>query len=138
MQKATSPQPFQVSLISDRTLRALGVLVVLSVGAGEVMNPARIEGPRSTPRSATSGLFLDTACDASQRRQILATSHSPDPLDSLSITIDELLAMRPVSGTTVVDWPNAATQIALKGSLFTASESAYTNQLQPEVGGVAW
>ena len=72
------------------------------------------------------------------RRQILVTSHSPDLLDSPSITVDELLAVRSVSGTTVVDRPDAAAQVALKESLFTAGELVRADQLQPEIGGVAW
>ena len=107
-------------------------------GTGEVMSPVGIEEPESALHPAASGLLLDAIRDASQRRQILVTSHSPDLLDSPSITVDELFAVRSVSGTTVVDRPDAAAQVALKESLFTAGELVRADQLQPEIGGVAW
>lgn len=138
VQGAANPWSFQASSMSDGTLRALGVLVALFAGTGEVMSPVGIEEPESALHPAASGLLLDAIRDASQRRQILVTSHSPDLLDSPSITVDELLAVRSVSGTTVVDRPDAAAQVALKESLFTAGELVRADQLQPEIGGVAW
>lgn len=87
---------------------------------------------------AASGLLLDAIRDASERRQILVTSHSPDLLDSSSITIDELFAVRSDSGTTVVARPDAAAQTALLESLFTAGELIRTDQLQPELGDSSW
>lgn len=138
VQGAANPWSFQASSMSDGTLRALGVLVALFAGTGEVMSPVGIEEPESALHPAASGLLLDAIRDASQRRQVLVTSHSPDLLDSPSITVDELFAVRSVSGTTVVDRPDAAAQVALKESLFTAGELVRADQLQPEIGGVAW
>ena len=133
---------FQASSMSDGTLRALGVLVALFAGTGEVMSPVGVEEPEFALHPAASGLLLDAIRDASQRRQILVTSHSPDLLDSPSISVYELFAVRSVSGTTAVARPDAAAQVALKESLFTAGELVRTDQLhpqlQPELGGAAW
>ena len=64
------------------------------------------------------------------------TSHSPDLLDSESIEPDELLAVRSVQGTTLVNRPDAAAQVALRENLFTAGDLLRTDQLQPETPGV--
>lgn len=138
VQGAQSPWSFQASSMSDGTLRALGVLVALFSGSGTVMSPVGIEEPESALHPAASGLLLDAIRDASERRQILVTSHSPDLLDSSSITIDELFAVRSDSGTTVVARPDAAAQTALRESLFTAGELVRTDQLQPELGDSSW
>lgn len=129
---ATNPWRFLATSMSDGTLRALGVLVALFAGAGSSLSVAGIEEPETALHPAAAGVLLDAIRDASERRQVVLTTHSPDLLDSASIRPDELFAVRSVAGTTEVARPDAASQSALKESLFTAGELLRADQLHPE------
>ncbi|WP_206610387.1 AAA family ATPase [Actinomyces wuliandei] len=133
VQGASAPWSFQATSVSDGTLRALGVLVALFAGADTTLSAVGVEEPETALHPAAAGVLLDAIRDASERRQVLLTTHSPDLLDSASIRPDELLAVRSVEGTTEVSRPDEASRMALKESLFTAGELLRADQLHPEV-----
>lgn len=62
---------------------------------------------------------------------MLVTSHSPDLLDSPSLTSDHLLAVRADSGTTVIERIDQVVATALHDALFTAGELLRSDQLLP-------
>lgn len=133
----TAPWTFQASSMSDGTLRALGVLAALLGGAPGRLSPVGVEEPEAALHPAAAGLLLDALRDASEARQVVVTTHSPDLLDSSTIAPDELLAVRSVDGDTVVGRVDAAGQKALRESLFTPGELLRVDQLAPEkVGSV--
>lgn len=127
-----APWTFQASSMSDGTLRALGVLAALLSGAPKQLSPVGIEEPEAALHPAAAGLLLDALRDASDSRQVLVTTHSPDLLDSSSIAPEELLAVRSVDGDTVVGKVDLAGQKALRESLFTPGELLRVDQLIPE------
>ncbi|WP_092533285.1 AAA family ATPase [Actinomyces ruminicola] len=129
---ASNPWSFQATSMSDGTLRALGVLVALFAGTDATLSTVGVEEPETALHPAAAGILLDAIRDASDRRQVLLTTHSPDLLDSVSIRPDELLAVRSVEGTTEVSRPDEASRLALKESLFTAGELLRADQLHPE------
>lgn len=96
------PLAFQAPSMSDGTMRALGVLTALFGGVGKSFSPVGIEEPESTLHPAAAGLLVDAFRDASSRRQVFASSHSPDLLDSLSIEPNELLAVTASDGLTAI------------------------------------
>lgn len=124
---------FPATSVSDGTLRALAILTSMLDTAGS-SSPIGIEEPETALHPAAAGVLLDAIRDAASARQIIVTSHSPDLLDSDSIQPSEILAVRSVQGTTVVDRPDAAAQTALKENLFTAGDLLRADQLQPASG----
>lgn len=131
---AGSPNPwtFHASSMSDGTLRALGVLVALFATNQGLPSPVGIEEPESALHPAAAGLLLEALRGASEQRQVVATSHSPDLLDSPSINPDELLAVRADQGTTTVAPLDQASRSALRDRLYTAGELLRVDQLQPD------
>ncbi len=130
---AAAPWTFQASSMSDGTLRALGVLVALFSSSQSPASPVGIEEPESALHPAAAGLLLDALRDASETRQVIATSHSPDLLDSPSIGPDEVLAVRADLGTTTVAPLDHASKSALRDHLYTAGELLRVDQLQPDL-----
>ncbi len=127
----TDPWKFQASSMSDGTLSALGVLVALFGGPSAVGIPLGIEEPEAALHPAAAGLLMDALRDASETRQVLATTHSPELLDSTSIEPDELLAVRADQGITSISAIDSASRNALRESLFTAGELLRVDQLEP-------
>jgi len=125
------PWRFPGSSMSDGTLRALGVLVALFGGTTALAGPVGIEEPESALHPAAAGLLLDALRDASEARQVLVTTHSPDLLDSPMIRPEELLAVRAVDGVTAIGKVDDAGHKAIKESLFTPGELLRVDQLTP-------
>lgn len=121
---------FPATSMSDGTLRALGVLVALFSPPGTA-STVGIEEPESALHPAAAGVLLDALRFASERRQVLVTSHSPDLLDSHDFTADELRAVRLTDGATVIDELDDAAKLALSEELFTAGQLLRVDQLQP-------
>jgi len=125
------PWTFQSTSMSDGTLRALGVLVALFGGSTAAVSPVGIEEPETALHPAAAGLLLESLRDASEARQVLVTTHSPDLIDTPSVTPDELLAVRASGGVTTLGRVDRAGQKAIKESLFTPGELLRVDQLLP-------
>ena len=129
---AQAPWSFQATSVSDGTLRALGVLTALFAGSQDRLSPIGVEEPESALHPAAARLLLDALRDASERRQVLVTSHSPDLLDNDSIRESEILAVTATAGQTTIGRLDATARAALEDSLFTPGELMRVSQLQPE------
>ena len=132
---AGSPNPwsFQATSMSDGTLRALGVLVALfSPSAQNVLAPVAVEKPESALHPGAAGILLDALGRASELRQVLATTHSPELLDSESIEAESLLAVRSLEGRTEIGRVGRASIQAIKDRLFTPGELLRVDQLAPD------
>ena len=126
------PWTFQSSSMSDGTLRALGVLMALFAVDGSMPAPVGIEEPESALHPAAAGLLLEAIRGASEMRQVLVTSHSPDLLDSPSLGPDEVLAVRAERGTTTVARLDAAGARALReGPVSYTHLDVYKRQALP-------
>lgn len=130
---AEHPWRFRAQSVSDGTLRALGVLVSLFASTGNTRSPIGIEEPESALHPAAAGVLLDALRDASERRQVIVTSHSPDLLDRRDIEFGEIYAVRSVGGETVIGELDEAGAFALREQLFTPGELLRTDQLLPRV-----
>lgn len=128
---ARSPWRFQAQSVSDGTLRALGVLVALFAGTGGTLSTVGIEEPESALHPAAAGVLLDALRDASERRQVIVTSHSPDLLDRHDFKLSELRAVRSVNGETIIGELDQAGALALREDLYTPGELLRTDQLLP-------
>ncbi|WP_328866828.1 AAA family ATPase [Streptomyces sp. NBC_00304] len=129
---AKNPWRFQAQSVSDGTLRALGVLVALFAGTGSTLSTVGIEEPESALHPAAAGVLLDALRDASERRQVIVTSHSPDLLDRHDFELSQLRAVRSIGGETRIGPLDAAGALAMREQLYTPGELLRTDQLLPE------
>ncbi len=125
---------FLAANMSDGTLRALGILVALfqsSNGHRTKVPLVGIEEPEVALHPAAAGVLLDALRDASQRIQILVTSHSPDLLDDDQISGDSILAVIAERGLTHIGTLDEVGRSALRDRLYTPGELLRLNQLNP-------
>lgn len=129
---AKNPWRFQAQSVSDGTLRALGVLVALFAGTGSTLSTVGIEEPESALHPAAASVLLDALRDASERRQVIVTSHSPDLLDRHDFELSQLRAVRSIGGETRIGPLDEAGALAMREQLYTPGELLRTDQLLPE------
>ncbi len=129
------PCRFLANSASEGTLRVVGVLVALHQGIGMESGNARlvgIEEPEGTLHPAAAGVLADVLHEASERLQVVVTSHSADLLDRETIPSESILAVVSEDGQTKIARLDAAARIALREGLFTAGEMLRMNQLTPD------
>ena len=129
------PWRFLASNVSDGTLRALGVLVTLFQGVDIESGNAKlvgIEEPEGALHPAAAGVLTDVLHEASERVQVIVTSHSADLLDRETIPMESLLAVVAEYGVTKVAGLDDAGRTALRERLFTAGELLRMDQLAPD------
>ncbi len=91
-----------------------------------------IEEPEVAVHPHALGILLDALLDASQHRQIVITSHSPDLLDRPGLEPESLLAVSIQHGATVVTPIDVSLREAMHKHLCTAGELLRQNQIQPD------
>ena len=131
---AREPWRFLAASMSDGTLRALGILVALFQAPGPGGTPVTlvgIEEPETALHPAAAGILLDSFQEASQTRQVLVTSHSPDLLDSKHLDTDSILAVESVQGATIIAGIDDSGRSVLRDRLYTAGDLLRMNQLHP-------
>jgi hypothetical protein len=84
------------------------------------------------PGTPGAAQVLPALVEASEDRQVIVTSHSPDLLDDPAIMPDAVLAVRADGGNTVVGGLDAAGRMALRKRLYTAGELLRLDQLAPD------
>ncbi|MGB5833822.1 MAG: ATP-binding protein [Thiohalocapsa sp.] len=133
MAGAKHPWRFLAQNMSDGTLRALGVLTALFQGDRDYSPTViGIEEPETALHPAASAALREALQRASEKTQIIVTSHSPDLLDDLSVAADALIAVGSVVGETRIAPLDEASRTALRDHLFTAGELLRLNQLAPD------
>ncbi len=133
MAGAKHPWRFLAQNMSDGTLRALGVLTALFQGNRDYAPTViGIEEPETALHPAASAALREALQRASEKTQVIVTSHSPDLLDDLSLAADALLAVVSIGGETRIAPLDEASRKALAEQLFTAGELLRLNQLEPD------
>ena len=132
-----APRRFFANGMSDGTLRALGALVALFQGDDDgrsAGNPSLvgIEEPEGALHPGVMGALGEALSDASERVQVLVTSHSADLLDNDAIRESAILAAASRHGRTMIGSLDRAGRSALHKRLFTAGELLRMDQLRPE------
>lgn len=128
------PWRFLAASMSDGTLRALGVLVSLfqSLNGGPGIPLIGIEEPESALHPAAAAILRDGFRDASERTQVLLTSHSPDLLDDQEIDSEQIIAVQAEAGRTLVAPLKDSQRTALRNHLYTAGELLRMDKLEPD------
>jgi predicted ATPase len=130
-----NPWKFPAASMSDGTLRALGILVALlqsKNGDNGNVPLVGIEEPEVALHPAAAGVVLDALREASERTQVLVTSHSPDLLDDERLSTESILAVVARDGATLVAPLDDVGRQALHDHLYTAGELLRLNQLLPD------
>jgi len=130
---AAAPWRFTAGSMSDGTLRALGVLVALFQQAPSpaVTSLIGIEEPEAALHPGAAGVLYDALRYASDTRQVLVTSHSPDLLDNDDVSDVELLAVESRAGETLLGPIDEVSRRAVRERLYTPGELLRLNQLSP-------
>jgi predicted ATPase len=128
------PWRFLASNMSDGTIRTFGVLVALfqQTAKNAPVSLVGIEEPEIALHPAAAQVLMDSIRDASERTQVLVTSHSPDLLDSDALSDEIILAVLSEEGDTKVGRLERAGREALREHLYTAGELLRMNQLVPD------
>jgi predicted ATPase len=135
---SNAPWRFLATNMSDGTLRAVGVLTALfqtSRDPRKLVKLVGIEEPEAALHPAAVGVLLDCLRDASNQRQVVVTSHSPDLLDNDEIGPDVILAVTMEGGITRIGPVDSVGRQALKEHLYTVGELLRLDQLRPEGAG---
>lgn len=128
------PWRFLAHMMSDGTLRALGVLVALYQPANPPWNRiplVGIEEPELALHPAAAATLLEALLDASATTQVVVTSHSPDLLDDPALDASAFLAVVSRDGNTEIGPINEAARSALLDRLYTAGELLRLDELAP-------
>lgn len=124
---------FPAQNMSDGTLRALGILTALFQGSSDY-SPSLIgiEEPETALHPGASAALREALERASERTQIIVTSHSPDLLDDMAITPEQLLVVASDAGVTRIVPLGKGSNEAMRSHLCSAGELLRLDQLQPE------
>lgn len=134
MAGAKHPWHFLAQNMSDGTLRALGVLTALFQGNRDhAPSLIGIEEPETALHPAASAALREALVRASERTQVIVTSHSPDLLDDMEVPADALLVVAAEEGVTRIAPLDEASRTAMRVHLCSAGELLRLNQLAPDL-----
>lgn len=126
--------PFYAQSMSDGTLRSIGVLAALfQTNARRGPTLIGIEEPESTIHPGAGGVLMDALIEASRRRQVIATTHSPDMIDNANLSIDSIRIVENIDGETVIERVDRAALEAVREKLFTPGELMRQDQISPDM-----
>jgi predicted ATPase len=136
------PWRFLAASMSDGTLRAFGVLLAIFQTARTTEAAGRplligLEEPEMALHPAAAGVLLAALREASQKVQVLVTSHSPDLLDNEDIDTESILAVESEDGISRIGPVDPAGREVLRQRLFTPGELLRQNQLAPDAHALA-
>jgi predicted ATPase len=122
---------FYAANMSDGTLRALGVLTAVLQPSSAIF--VGIEEPEIALHPAAAHALRDCLLEASERRQIAITSHSPELLDDKDWDADSILGVDASGGSTIITHLSRTTRNALRDNLLTAGDLLRAGQLVPDI-----
>ena len=76
---------------------------------------------------------MDALLEASKRRQLILTTHSPDLLDHPGVDIDSVIAVQSHRGTSRLGPVDDNTRAAVQENLYSVGELLRLAQVRPDV-----
>jgi predicted ATPase len=125
------PTAFASLETSDGTLRILGLL--LAIYQPQAPSVLLIEEPEATIHPAAVEVVTQILLDASQERQVLITTHSPDILDFKEIRDDQIRVVTMEQGRTIIAPMSKASRQAVREHLYTPGELLRAGELGQDV-----
>ena len=126
----SAPVAFDAAEVSGGTLRALGLIT--AVFQRPTPPIVVIEEPELTMHPGALGAILDLLEHASERMQVVVTTHSPDILDARWIEGRHLRLLEWEDGRTTVSRISEASQGILTDGIMCAGELLRSNALRAE------
>ena len=125
------PWTFDALNMSDGTLRVLGLLLaVYQPGDHSVV---AIEEPEATIHPGATELVIEVLMDASNERQILVTTHSPDILDTRDLSDAQIRVVTMEQSRTLIAPVSKSSRDAIRNRLYTAGELLRSGELGPDL-----
>lgn len=119
-----------VNSVSAGTLRLLGILVALFQD-GESGKLVGIEEPEMALHPGAAAGLADAFREASDLRQLLCSSHSPEIMDNAGRDPENLIAVLTVHGESRVAHPDKTSRDAIRQHLLTPGELFQQRILRP-------
>ena len=129
-QRLKSDVQFDAANVSDGTLRALGLIT--AVFQRPTPSVVVIEEPELTMHPGALGAILDLLRCASERMQVVVTTHSPDILDARWIEAHHLRLLEWEDGKTTVSQVSEASRDLIAEGFMQAGELLRSNALRAE------
>jgi predicted ATPase len=130
---AKDPWNFPAMNMSDGTLRALGVIAALfQANSDHTPSLIGIEEPETALHPAASAALREALQRASEKTQVIVTSHSPDLLDDPSILPEMVRAVVSEAGKTRIATIDEASKTVLRDKLFSVGELLRLDQIAPD------
>jgi len=129
------PLHFLANSMSDGTLRVLAILVAIFQSEKGFLGNVTLTGleePEIALHPGAAGILFEVLRDASELRQVLVTSHSPDLLDNDQIDPHSLFAVEFREGASAIAPVDQVGIRAVRESLYTPGELLRLNQLVPD------
>lgn len=124
------PWTFDAINMSDGTLRVLGLLLaVYQLGRHSMV---AIEEPEATVHPAVTELVVEVLMDASNERQVLLTTHSPDILDYKNLRDNQIRVVTMSKNRTIITRLSQAGRDAIRQHLYTPGELMRSGELNPD------
>ena len=114
--------------MSDGTLRTIGLLAAVFQRPAPML--IAVEEPEATIHSGALGAVLDLLWEASERMQVIVTTHSPELLDRREIADHHLRMVEWSEGVTRVGSVSDANRLALRDGLTEAGGLLRSNALE--------
>ncbi|MBM4274283.1 MAG: chromosome segregation protein SMC [Deltaproteobacteria bacterium] len=125
------PWTFDALNMSDGTLRILGLLLaVYQPGFHSVI---AIEEPESTVHPAVTEIIIEVLMDASNERQVLITTHSPDILDYKYLQDSQIRIVTMENYSTLIAELSQSSRQAIREHLYTPGELLRSGELTPDI-----
>jgi len=128
-------RPLYAASMSTGTLRVLAILVSLFQTPATSDTPltlTAIEEPEATVHPAAAGVLLDALKEASEFRQVIATSHSPDLLDDKHLDPSSILAVEVVDGESRIGSLDEVSASVLRDRLTTPGGLLRVGEMHPD------
>ena len=130
------PWWFPAINMSDGTLRVLGILVALlhkqKGGGGDFPLLVGIEEPETALHPRAVSTLLDALEEASEERQVIATTHSAEMLDNEQIQEEQILPVESKESETFIAPLSEDAKRKVREHLSTAGELLRDEQLRPD------
>jgi predicted ATPase len=130
-----SPWRFFAAEMSDGTLRSLGIPVAAfqaEMNGQRRVSLVGIEEPEMALHPGAADIIAEVLLLASERVQVLATTHSPDLLNHKAIRDEHLLAVIAEAGETLVGPIEAGVRSVLRDRLYSAGELLSQGPVEPD------
>ena len=129
---STRNPTFDAKHVSDGTLRVFGILLALFQAKTPPL--ISIEEPEMAVHPGAVDVLVEAFTEASQRTQILITTHSPDLLDCKELKLDQIRIVEMVDGVTRIGKVGDRTTAVIRKYLSTPGEMLKQNQFGSQDG----